>query len=86
MSYFNEYSTEKCGICDICTSTLATKMTNATISSKILLLLKKRHQLTSRELVSLLEIEKNDVINSLQLLLDTNKITITSQHKFELKQ
>lgn len=86
LSYFNEYTTEKCGICDICTSTITTKITNNTISSKILLSLKKHHQLTSRELVSLLEIEKSDVINSLQLLLDTNKITITSQHKFELKQ
>lgn len=86
LSYFNEYTTEKCGICDVCTSTTANKMIGDTISTKIILLLKEHHQLTSRELVSLLEIDKNDVINSLQLLLDTNKISITSQHKFELKK
>ena len=82
LSYFNEYTTEKCGICDVCTTTEVTKNS----STQILLILKERSQLTSREIVSILNLEKNDVINSLQLLLDTNKIAITSQHKFELKE
>jgi len=42
--------------------------------------------LTAKEIVIKLDIEKNIVITNLQYLLDTGKITITSQNKFELKK
>ncbi len=86
LSYFNEYATETCGICDICLKTNADKKTAEGIASSILQLLKDGVKLTSREIVNQLNTEKSSVISTLQLLLDTNKIAITSQHKFELKK
>ena len=86
LSYFNEYDTETCGICDLCLKTNADTQTVEGIASSILQLLDQDVKLTSREIVDQLDIEKSSVISTLQLLLDTNKIAITSQHKFELKK
>ena len=85
LSYFNEYVTTRCGICDICLNTSIHKMTSKGIRNDILALLERGEKLTSREIVDQLTIEKSEVIDTLQLLLDTDKITITSQNKFELK-
>ncbi len=86
LSYFDEYNTNNCGVCDICLSISSSESNHATISDCILDILKEHKQLTSREIVSLLNIDKNDIITVLQLLLDSDKITITSQHKFELRE
>ena len=86
LSYFDEYNTETCGICDICLSDVSSNLNHSSISENILELLQKHHQLSSREIVSLLTMDKNNVLTVLQLLLDSDKITITSQHKFQLKK
>ncbi len=86
LSYFDEYTKEPCGICDICLSTSSSRSNEVSISDRILHLLKEHESLTSREVVSHLKMDKNNVITVLQLLLDSNKISITSQHKIELKK
>jgi len=86
LSYFDEYTNEPCGVCDICLSTSSSRSNQVSISDRILHVLKEHERLTSREIVSLLNMDKNSVIEVLQLLLDADKITITSQHKFELKE
>ena len=60
------------------------KTTHKEVSQRILILLKEQQGLTSRELVAHLNEDKNSVLNSLQLLLEQNKIAITSQNKFKL--
>lgn len=85
MSYFNDYETNDCGICDVCLkSQKKSKDVNSkVILEKILLLLKEHNKLTSREIVSYLNADKNIVLKILQQLLEKNKIAITSQNKFE---
>jgi len=85
LSYFDEYKTDTCGICDVCLKTNTDNINTNTLIHNIISLLKEHNQLTAKEIVTLVAIEKNSVINSLQLLLDKNKIAITSQQKFELK-
>jgi len=49
---------------------------------QIMELLKDR-VLSSQELVVLLDYSETEIINSLKILLEKNKITITSQNKFK---
>jgi ATP-dependent DNA helicase RecQ len=85
MSYFNDYDSEVCGICDVCMeSQKKPKNENSkVILKKILLLIEEHNQLTSREIVSYLSTDKNIILEMLQHLLEKNKIAITSQNKFE---
>ncbi len=86
LSYFDEYSNKKCGICDVCLKSVSLAKNEKAISIEIVHLLRKHKQLSSRDIVVQLNFDKNNVIRTLQLLLDSDKITITSQHKFELKE
>lgn len=82
LSYFNEYVTEPCGTCDNCLVKKAKNSSIQTIIDQILELLKDR-VLSSRELVVLLDYSETEILNSLKILLEKNKITITSQNKFK---
>ena len=82
LSYFNETCTETCGICDICKAKAQPKNSLKTISNHILILLKKQ-SLSSQELTTILGYSENEILNSLKILLEKNKITITSQNKFK---
>jgi len=83
LSYFNETITKTCGNCDICRSKIITKNSFETISIDIIEILKKK-PLTSHELSASLNYSENEILNSLKILLEKNKITITSQNKFKL--
>ena len=82
LSYFNEYITEPCGTCDNCLVKKAKNSSIQTIIDQILELLKDS-VLSSRELVVLLDYSETEILNSLKILLEKNKITITSQNKFK---
>ncbi|WP_372768643.1 ATP-dependent DNA helicase RecQ [Lutibacter sp.] len=82
LSYFNEYVTEACGTCDNCLAKKAKNNSIQTILDQILELLKDR-VLSSQELVVLLDYSETEILNSLKILLEKNKITITSQNKFK---
>lgn len=82
LSYFNEYITEPCGTCDNCLVKKAKNSSIQTIIDQILELLKDR-VLSSQELVVLLDYSETEILNSLKILLEKNKITITSQNKFK---
>jgi ATP-dependent DNA helicase RecQ len=53
-----------------------------TMLDQIMELLKDR-ALSSQELVVLLDYPEAEILNSLKILLEKNKITITSQNKFK---
>lgn len=82
LSYFNEIIDEPCGNCDVCKSKIISKTTIKTISNQILNLLNEQ-VLSSLELTTLLEYSENKILNTLKILLEKNKITITSQNKFK---
>ena len=44
----------------------------------------KNQTLSSKELTSILNFSEDEILNSLKILLEKNKITITSQNKFKL--
>lgn len=82
LSYFNEFVTEPCGTCDNCLAKKTKKNSTQSIMDQIIELLRDR-VLSSQELVVLLDYSETEILNSLKILLDKNKITITSQNKFK---
>ena len=86
LSYFDEKNTKNCGICDICISInkKAESHIQDDLLKNILNLLSSQKALTSKEIISHFEVDSSIILSSLQLLLDSNKITITSQNKLEL--
>lgn len=81
MSYFDEKTKENCGICSYCISLKKNETEN--LELKILNHLKKA-ALTSRELESILMVSANEIIESLQILLEKNKITINNTNQYIL--
>lgn len=82
LSYFNEITTTPCGTCDVCVSKNTQNTSLKTITETILNLLKHK-QLSSFEIASILNHPEKAILNSLKILLEQNKITITSQNKFK---
>ena len=83
LDYFDENSTKKCGICDVCLSKKRTKTIN--ISFKILSILKEKTSLTSQEINQHLDANEKDILIHLRALLSENKIHINHQNKYRLK-
>ncbi len=84
LRYFGEIDTKPCGICDVCQRKNTTKMTSKEISTKILNLLKD-NQLSYVEIVEHFPYQKEETTKMIELLLENNKIVVTSQEKFQLK-
>ena len=82
LSYFNEVNTIPCGICDVCSSKKSTIHSLKDISHYIIELLNNQ-MLTSQEIVNRLNFSEDEILISLKLLLEKNKITITSHNKFK---
>lgn len=83
LAYFNEILTEPCGKCDVCKSKKAeTKITSSLLNELIEVL--KHKELSSQELAAILNCTEKQLLNSLKLLLEKNKIGLTSQNKFKL--
>jgi ATP-dependent DNA helicase RecQ len=85
LNYFSETNTQACGICDICTNANK-KPSNSSykeLSIKILALLSVKQSLSSKEIIANFELDSSIILTTLQLLLDTDKISINSQNKLE---
>ena len=83
LDYFDEKSTKKCGICDVCLT--EKKVKKGDISSSILSLLKEKKQLTSQEIYKHLQTTEKDILIHLRTLLSENKVQINHQNKYQLK-
>jgi ATP-dependent DNA helicase RecQ len=83
LNYFDEKSTIKCGICDVCLSKKKSILKN--ISSKIILLLKEKERLTSQEINQYLKANEKDILIHLRALLSQGKIEVNHQNKYQLK-
>ena len=83
LDYFDEESSNNCGICDVCLSKKRNKKKN--ISSDILSILKQKTVLTSQEINQHLQANEKDILIHLRQLLSENKIQINHQNKYQLK-
>ena len=83
LTYFNEESIKPCGICDVCKSKNSTKISIKDIAQHIIELLEDQ-SLSSQEICSQLNFSEDNILITLKLLLEKNKIAITSQNKFKL--
>ena len=82
LSYFNETITDTCGNCDICKAKIQPENSLEIISNHIIDLLGEK-PFSSQELATLLNYLESDILNSLKILLEKNKIAITSHNKFK---
>ncbi len=81
LAYFDEKNNKNCGICDICVKSIPINLHEQSI--QILNLLSSNQSLSSKEIIANFNVESSIIITTLQLLLDTNKIIITSQNKIK---
>jgi ATP-dependent DNA helicase RecQ len=81
LSYFGEKNIKICGICDICLN--STFNDHEQLSKEILSLFSSKQPLSTKEVIAHFNIDNPTILTTIQLLLDTNKITITSQNKLE---
>lgn len=85
LSYFDEETSVKCNNCDVCLQKEnISKDKFHSIADRILETLRSKPLLTSREIVAELDADTQTILTTLQLLLDTGKIRLNSQHKIEL--
>ena len=82
LSYFNETIAEVCGTCDVCKSTIEVTNSLEMVSNHIIEFLKNK-PMSSEEIADALNFSEDEILNSLKILLEKNKITITSQNKFK---
>jgi len=82
LSYFNEVIKVPCGKCDVCISKIKSENNIEFIIEKICSLLEEQI-LSSQELATQLSYSESEILNSLKILLEQHKITITSQNKFK---
>ena len=87
IEYFGEKSKSSCGICSVCTSkkSMPNKKEVALISEKILVLLEEK-ELSSREISERLTFTEEKILKILQLLLDIEKIGISTNNKYYLNE
>jgi len=83
LNYFDEIIKEPCGKCDVCVAKNAPTETTALLLTEIIKLLKIQN-FSSQELSEILKCNQKQLLNSLKILLEKNKIAITSQNKFKL--
>ncbi|HIP47625.1 MAG TPA: RecQ family ATP-dependent DNA helicase [Lutibacter sp.] len=81
--YFDENLKEDCGICDVCKKKNV-KEDKGQLQSNIISLLHK-NELSSKQIIGILNQESKDVIKVLCFLLDTNAIVLNSQNKYCLQ-
>ncbi len=82
LHYFGEYTSDTCGICDICI-TKNTQENTETVSNGILKILESSSS-TSRQLIELLSFSDTIVLETIQQLLEEEIIKINSKNEYEL--
>lgn len=83
VSYFGEKKSQSCGVCSVCrhnSNTTSSKELRE-IAKKILDLLKDGAK-SSREIAEILHLQKEDVVESLRLLLDNNLVKINIRNQY----
>lgn len=87
LSYFGEKELEPCGICSVC-SKKQDKTSNKDIKSlqRAIIELLKKKDLNSRQLSNELNFSEEEIVKTLQLLLELNTIMITEKNTYKLSR
>ena len=83
LTYFDEKTEKRCGICDVCLSQKKAKTTN--ISKEIITVLTNKQALSSAEICNYINANKQDILIHLRQLIALDTITINYQNKYQLK-
>ncbi len=81
LDYFGEKVTEDCGICSYCVSKKSKTIDSSAIRNQILEIV-SRKEMTSRELVSLFQVEEAEILKIMKQLLEYNLVSINSKNQF----
>lgn len=84
LEYFDEEDVKDCGICSSCVAKNKTAK-NPTEIAKAIIELLKDSALDSRSIENVLDITPQETVTALQLLLDSNNITINTYNQYTLK-
>ncbi|WP_394972365.1 ATP-dependent DNA helicase RecQ [uncultured Croceitalea sp.] len=85
LNYFGEKVKNTCGICDICTSNIDSKISLEEVKSQILTAL-GAYNYSSRELIDKLAIKDTLILLGLQELLEDDLVTINHTNTYERKK
>lgn len=85
LSYFDEENTKNCELCDCCQKKAVSKVSYSKIADDILRILKINSE-SSNNLTSQLPYDEVRILKTLQLLLENHKISLNSQHKFQIQK
>jgi len=85
LTYFDETLNTDCGSCDVCLK----KTTNKNFSTKELVIkiktiLKQHKELSSKEIIEILNTSEKNTLFALQLMLEKNIIRLNLRHKYSL--
>ncbi|WP_459209104.1 RecQ family ATP-dependent DNA helicase [Aquimarina rhabdastrellae] len=84
LSYFGEHDTKDCGICSVCYANKKEKTVNLSeIKQKIITLLTQQN-LSSRQLIEELTYSKEIILDTLQLMLEQNIISVNMNNQYQL--
>lgn len=82
LDYFNEKLIKDCGICDVCLKKIKKPYTIEDVAVHILKLLNLKKELSSKEIVALLNFDEKDIITAVKFLLEQHKIKLTQTNKY----
>lgn len=83
LDYFGEKNNEDCGVCSYCVSKKVKKSSSGDLKSEILKLLQQK-EMTTREIVSIVGIDEEQVLQLIKQMLEYNLVSMNSRNQFTI--